>query len=133
MYKFPLKLNFLVLWLHCKVATNNYNLKMFFDCQLNCQSFPYDFPDCFAYSQFMARQAAELQEQCSTRPLPKRGLSSPPPPFWRFSVGPGSGISSQETEDLAVNMGHHLTEDLLANGGKTRNEPVAATGLQLQK
>jgi len=29
MYKFPLKLIFLVLWLHCKVAINNYNLKMF--------------------------------------------------------------------------------------------------------
>lgn len=92
-------------------------------------SFPYDFPDCFAYSQFMARQATELQEQCSKRPLPnKRGPSSPSPPFWRFSVGPGSGISSQQTEELAVNMGDHLTEDLLANGGKTRNEPVAATG-----
>jgi len=97
--------------------------------QAGLPSFPYDFPDCFAYSQFMARQAAELQEQCSKRPLPnKRGPSSPSPPFWRFSVGPGSGISSQETEELAVNMGDHLTEDLLANGGKTRNEPVAATG-----
>jgi hypothetical protein len=31
MYKFPLKLIFLVLWLHCKVARNNYNLKTFFD------------------------------------------------------------------------------------------------------
>jgi len=92
-------------------------------------SFPYDFPDCFADSQFMARQAAELQEQCSKRPLcNKRGPSSPSPPFWRFLVGPGSGISSQETEELAVNMGDHLTEYLLANGGKTRNEPVAATG-----
>ncbi|CAM6068770.1 unnamed protein product [Sphagnum tenellum] len=91
-------------------------------------SFPYDFPDCFAYSQFMARQAAELQEQCSKRPLPnKRGPSSPSPPFWRFSVGPGSGISSQETEELAVNMGDHLTEDLLANGGKTRIEPRNST------
>ncbi|CAM6043705.1 unnamed protein product [Sphagnum compactum] len=94
-------------------------------------SFPYDFPDCFAYSQFMARQAAELQEQCSKRPLPnKRGPSSPSPAFWRFSVGPGSGISSQETEELAVNMGDHLTEDLLANGGKTRNEPRNSTGFE---
>jgi hypothetical protein len=91
-------------------------------------SFPYDFPDSFAYSQFMTKQAAELQEQCSKRPLPKRGPSSSSPPFWRFSVVPRSGISSQEMEDLAVNMDDHLTEDLLANGGKTRNEPVAATG-----
>jgi hypothetical protein len=27
-----------------------------------------------------------------------------------------------------VNMGDHLIEDFLANGGKTRNDPVAATG-----
>jgi hypothetical protein len=95
--------------------------------QLGLPLFLYDFPDCSGYSQFMARQAAELQEQRSKRPLLKRGLSSPSPPFWRFSVGQGSGNSSQETEDLAVNMGDHLIEDLLANGGKTRNKPVAAT------
>ncbi|KAL6535048.1 hypothetical protein OROMI_026422 [Orobanche minor] len=50
--------------------------------ELGLPYFPLDFPDCNAYSNFMAMEAVEINRKASVRPLSKRPLEVPIPPPW---------------------------------------------------
>ncbi|KAF5190416.1 ribonuclease Ps, partial [Thalictrum thalictroides] len=51
-------------------------------CDVGLPSFPYDFPDCKAYSRFMAAESIASDEKMELRPLAMRPLKVPIPPPW---------------------------------------------------
>lgn len=58
-------------------------------CEVGLPYFPLDFPDCSAYSCFMATEAAAFDENASLRPPSMRPLRVPIPPPWecvRFAL-----------------------------------------------
>ncbi|XP_021904326.1 ribonucleases P/MRP protein subunit POP1 isoform X2 [Carica papaya] len=55
-------------------------------CELGLPYFPSDFPDCDAYSSFMAAEATATDQMAELRPPAKRSFRVPIPPPWN-SVG----------------------------------------------
>lgn len=74
-------------------------------------SFPYDFPDCKAYSCFMAAEAIALDQALDHQPLAMRPLRIPLPPPWdcvRATILEGSArggyVQLLDTETHATEM-----------------------------
>lgn len=65
-------------------AGNFPNLGLSFLWKAELPSFPHDFPDCSAYSQFISRQAEEFQETYNRTPPSKRSLHPALPQPWKF-------------------------------------------------
>ncbi|KAF6175531.1 hypothetical protein GIB67_038105 [Kingdonia uniflora] len=69
-------------------------------CNVGLPCFPNDFPDCKAYSDFMATEAAASDQKIELRPPAMRSLRIPIPPPWdsvRFSFGQLTTCTGSET------------------------------------
>ncbi|CAA0826559.1 ribonuclease Ps [Striga hermonthica] len=56
--------------------------KQWVACELGLPYFPLDYPDCNAYSDYMAMESIEINQKAMLRPLSKRPLEVPIPPPW---------------------------------------------------
>ncbi|GER27195.1 ribonucleases P/MRP protein subunit POP1-like [Striga asiatica] len=56
--------------------------KQWVACELGLPYFPLDYPDCNAYSDYMAKEAIEINQKAILRPLSKRPFEIPIPPPW---------------------------------------------------
>ncbi|KAK6144256.1 hypothetical protein DH2020_021076 [Rehmannia glutinosa] len=77
-------------------------------CEIGLPYFPFDFPDCNAYSNFMAMEAVEINQKERLRPPSKRPLEVPIPPPWdcvRLTLGKRSskaGNSHSQVEEISA-------------------------------
>ncbi|KAF9619843.1 hypothetical protein IFM89_009594 [Coptis chinensis] len=73
-------------------------------CDVGLPSFPFDFPDCNAYSCFMAAEAIANDEKMDLRPMAMRPSEVPSPPPWdsiklAFETEPLGGITQDIYEE----------------------------------
>ncbi|KAK6138425.1 hypothetical protein DH2020_027835 [Rehmannia glutinosa] len=77
-------------------------------CEIGLPYFPFDFPDCNAYSNFMAMEAVEINQKERLRPPSKRPLEVPIPPPWdcvHLTLGKRSskaGNSHSQVEEISA-------------------------------
>jgi ribonuclease P/MRP protein subunit POP1 len=85
------------------VLSIEYYLKTFLFIQTGIPFFPQDFPDCKAYSCYMAAKAAECNEKEELRPPSVRNLRVPILPPWGIVHATfNKEFSTMETPDLSA-------------------------------
>ncbi|KAF8394676.1 hypothetical protein HHK36_020892 [Tetracentron sinense] len=88
-------------------------------CDVGLPYYPFGFPDCKAYSCFMATEAAASDRKADLRPLAMKPLRVPIPPPWdsvRFSFEKGSArVGDTHTRDEKICCGEVVPDNSLGD------------------
>ncbi|XP_019055970.1 PREDICTED: uncharacterized protein LOC104613045 isoform X2 [Nelumbo nucifera] len=106
--------------------------KHWISCAVGFPSFPFDFPDCNAYSCFMATEAASFDKKVELRPFPVRPLKVPIPPPWnciRFTLEERSTTVGDTIKGRACKGELYLYSSLENSGYKNCRSTLLESGI----